>query len=191
MAFDDHAINRVESARLSIRGNPGDALLRQFGSVMGILGDQAASVLVAARKTATALDALEGRLVAVHTLCLEESVVTRTALDDILSELWTRLGGNRAKVQRLEERRIVLQRVDQYRRSAVGHIAATMHTLTAVEEELSELRDKLSASEIAGTHVPVEVQIASIARSVERLRARRRPQVSGPKVAEGPWLIGR
>ena len=131
---------------------------------------QMSVVTAEAAKTMTTLGILEEHLSRIQSLCVEESQSTGTAHTKILSELWTKLGGNQDKLLGLERRISVLQNVDGYRRLAIAHVAATMQTLMAVEEELSQLVQRLNTPGIAGNDIPIEVHVASIHLGVQRLK---------------------
>ena len=61
-------------------------------------------MIIDATTTSSSLDRLAERLVTVHALCVQESIDTSLALDELLWELWTRLGGNRSQVRQLKKR---------------------------------------------------------------------------------------
>ena len=64
----------------------------------------------------------------------------------------------------------VLKNVQQYRSVAVAYVAGTTQALTKIDAELSDLRDRLSASSLEAVEIPLEVQLASIESSVRRLQ---------------------
>lgn len=145
-------------------------MLRTFQTSLAWFTSSISAIIVDASAAASSLDRLEERLSTAHSLCLKEEYATALALDDVLWELWTRLGGNRSKVRDLKNQARVLKDVRQYRMVAVAYVAGTMQTLSAVDAELSELRDRLSAPSLEGSHVPIEVQLVSIESSVRRMK---------------------
>ncbi len=146
-----------------------EAATRMFRSTMTVLSSEVACVMLEATTTASKLDSLEEKLYVLRTLCEEELIITNAAIGDLLSELWTVLGGNRAKRQGLEHQVDILQNVDWYRSVSMAHVVATTHTLLAMEAELGQLRDKLTAPEVPEDVIPLEVHIASIQRSANRI----------------------
>lgn len=136
---------------------------------MSVLSTEVARVMVGATTVASMLDALEEKLAVIRTVCEHERIVTETALGEVLSELWTLVGGNKVKLQQLGRHVDILRNVDWYRSLSVAHVVATTETLLRVEAELSELREKLSTPALADDAIPIEVHIASIERSARRL----------------------
>ena len=131
-------------------------------------------ILVAAAKTVTALDHLENQLVRIHAVSVDDHILTAAAIDNVLSELWTKLGGNGQRLRDLERRARVLKNLDEYRRRAVSHVAVTVQTLVGIEEELNQLVRKLHRDEgDLNAGLPIEVHIASIDGGVKRLREER------------------
>ncbi len=143
---------------------------KTFQSSMDAFAAEISRVLVHATVTSMSLDRLEERLLAIHALCTEEAMSTALALDDLLWQLWTQLGGNKKQRRDLENRAAVLRNIQQYRSVAMVFVATTTQTLTSVEVDLSELRERISTSGLLPDAMPVEVQIASIQRSVARLK---------------------
>ena len=140
-------------------------------------------ILVAAAKTVTALDHLENQLVRIHAVSVDDHILTAAAIDNVLSELWTKLGGNGQRLRDLERRARVLKNLDEYRRRAVSHVALTMQTLVGIEEELNQLTRKLRHDEAnVDFSLPLEVHIASIDGGVTRLREERMKVYAGATI---------
>ncbi|PIL37503.1 hypothetical protein GSI_01197 [Ganoderma sinense ZZ0214-1] len=118
----------------------------------------------------TSLDRLEDRLSTIYQLNLQEAFATNAAINDLLWELWTILGGNQDKLRDLRTRAQVLKDVERYRAVAVAYVAAAGHTLQGVEAELQALRDRLVEYVADSQEIPVEVHLASIERTIRRLR---------------------
>ncbi|KAI0752998.1 hypothetical protein C8Q80DRAFT_1096010 [Daedaleopsis nitida] len=174
-AFNVHAFRAINSAKESAvtSSSPSsveDTVLRTFQTSLAWFTSSISAIIVDASTAAASLDRLDERLAAAHTLCLTEEFDNVLALDDVLWELWTRLGGNRNKVRDLKHRASVLRNVQKYRNVAVAYVAGTMQMLSAVDTELLELRDRLSMSSFESFRIPIEVQLESIESSVRRLR---------------------
>ena len=138
------------------------------------MANEVTDILVEAAKTVTALDVLENQLARVRAASIDDHILTETAIDTVLSELWTKLGGNGQRLRDLERRANVLKNLDEYRRRAVAHVAVTVQTLVSIEEELNQLMHKLRYDEVKEDYgLPVEVHIASINSGVKRLREER------------------
>ena len=145
------------------------ALYRAFQASMTSFSDTIASIIVEASSTASSLDILSEHLSTIHALCIQESFNTVLAMDDLFWQLWTLLGGNRHKVRDLENRARVLRNIQEYRVAATTYVAATMQILSAVDADLEALREQVSCAS-QDSAVPLVVQMASIQRSMERIR---------------------
>ncbi|TFK82791.1 hypothetical protein K466DRAFT_499650, partial [Polyporus arcularius HHB13444] len=170
LAFDEYALRSIAAAQskgLDARATATD----MFQNGMTVLSTEVTRVIVEATTVASKLDTLEEKLYMIRMLCEQELVVTRDAVGDLLSELWTLIGGNRAKLQALSEQVEVLRNVDWYRSLSVAHVVATTETLLGVEAELSALREKLTGPDCASDIIPLEVHLASIERSARRISA--------------------
>ncbi|PIL36026.1 hypothetical protein GSI_01686 [Ganoderma sinense ZZ0214-1] len=169
LAFDDYALRSMTSAQAS-GVDAAETAASMFRSTMTVLASEVAQVILHATAVASTLDTLDEKLAVIRSLSVQEMVLTQTALGSVLSDLWTILGGNKDKVHRLAHQVEILGNVDWYRMLAVSHVTATTETLLSIEAELSELRNKLSAPELTGNAIPIEVHITSIERSVRRIK---------------------
>ncbi|OSD03006.1 hypothetical protein PYCCODRAFT_1467314 [Trametes coccinea BRFM310] len=145
-------------------------LARTFQTSMDTLASQIARVLVAATEAAARLQQLEETLSLVHELCARESLLQHVALDEVLSSIWTLLGGNRNRLRDLKYRAVSLQEVQRFRTMAVAYVAATTQALRAADAELAELRDRLMDASTTTEDIPIEVHLASIERTLARVK---------------------
>ena len=160
IAFNNYVLRSLESADVSKTSEGAASLTPVFYSSTAALANEFADILVEAAKTVTALDVLENQLVRIHAASIQDQVLASTGLNDVLSELWTKLGGNGHRIKDLERRSEVLKNLDAYRRLAVAHVAATVQTLVGIEEELNQLMRKLRHDgEVAALYLPLEVHI--------------------------------
>ncbi len=167
------------------------ALVRTFEPSLTSLTSAISTIILDAAATSSSLDRLEEHLTTAHMLCLQEAFANALALDDVLWELWTRLGGNRHRVRELKNREMTLKMVEQSRSVAVAYVATAMHTLMTLEIEVSDLHDQLSASAMQVVTVPFEVQLASIEASVYQMKGDKFKRWSGlVESGRGQHLIG-
>lgn len=169
-SFNTYALKSIETAKQ--RGGVGVsvAILRTFrGSMLGF-SSQITRLVVEATTTMATLDRLEDHLSTIHQLNLHEAFATNAAMDNLLWELWTILGGNQDKLRDLRTRAQVLKDVERYRAVAVAYVAAASYTLQGIEAELQALRDRLTEYVAEPQEIPVEVHLASIELSLRRLR---------------------
>lgn len=90
--------------------------------------------------------------------------------EDVLVELWTKLGGNKRKLRKMNLNIDLLKDVETYRNEARVHVEATLQTLYTLDAEMEELRTRVAAPELVGDKIPIEVHIKSIKAGVERLK---------------------
>lgn len=187
-SFNAYALRTIGASQQQSPLQVDRAVVRAFHAAMDEFSSQITRVIVQATNTMAALDELEARLHAIHGLCVHEELATTVALEDLLWELWTVLGGNKSQVRDLRQRERVLREVERYRAVAMGYVSATTQTLQAVEGALSELRDRLSNYGTGSQLIPLEAHIAGIEHSIARLR--NRGEYGGMAKAEGRALIG-
>ncbi|PIL23152.1 transporter [Ganoderma sinense ZZ0214-1] len=169
LAFDDYALRSLASAQTS-GADVRETAVAMFRSTMTSLALEVTRVILDATAVAASLDALEEKLSIIRSLCEQEMVLTKSNLSDVLSELWSTVGGNKDKIYHLTNQVEILRNVDWYRSLSVAHVVATTEILLTLKAELSELRDKLNTPELIGDAIPIEVQIASIERGARRIK---------------------
>ncbi|TFK81044.1 hypothetical protein K466DRAFT_502840 [Polyporus arcularius HHB13444] len=175
-AFNTYMLRAVESAKAATKTeNPGDLaldlfVLRTFQSSFAWFASAISDIILEAVPLTSQLELLEERLATVHAIALQEDLINSIVLDDLLWTLWTRLGGNRQQRRDLENRASLLQNVQIFRSVAVAYVASTMRTLTTIDAELGELRDRLSAPSVERNAIPLEVQLEAIQRSALRIQ---------------------
>lgn len=91
--------------------------------------------------------------------------------DELLSRLWTKLGGNRSLKQSFSSSLDLLKDVQSYRQDAVMHVSATLVKLRAIKGELKSLRKGVATRDLEGVDgsAPLRYYIGLVEKSVERL----------------------
>jgi len=155
-----------------------------FGEVMTALLDHVARLILIAESLLAHLESLEEQLDVVHELVFREEFVTSAAKDQLLSRLWTKLGGNQQDIRSYDGHLKLLGGLGEYRRKAKAYVASALQTMHALNDDLDDLRKRTSNPDLADSRVPIEVQIRSIGYGIERLRNMiRAKQLSEPEVA--------
>jgi len=113
---------------------------------------------------------LNEHLIVLHEVTSRDDKDLTAAQEDVLATLWTQLGGNKRKLRKMNLNLDLLKNVDKYRRKAVGHVAATLETIHALDADMEELRTRVAAPDIVGDKIPIEVHIKSIKAGVDRLK---------------------
>ena len=121
------------------------------------------------------LQNLEDRLDIINEIAVRDDVYAKGARDEILAQLWTKLGGNRSKVDKFDSQISLLRHVSEYRRAAFNHVSTTTLKLQAMGSELEELRERVAGPSAFEdkARVPLRVHIENIEMGVERLEAGR------------------
>ncbi|KAL9600946.1 MAG: hypothetical protein Q9219_002881 [cf. Caloplaca sp. 3 TL-2023] len=118
---------------------------------------------------------LDDRLDVIHGVAVRDNLHAQGSKEEVMSHLWTMLGGNRKALGKFESQLTLLNQVNMYRQTAIAHVAGTMLKLQAMSAELEELRERVGTVEVMGERrgIPLSVHIESIELGVERLEQRR------------------
>lgn len=119
------------------------------------------------------LNTLEEHLKSIHEVVSREDSSIIAAKDELLAQLWTKLGGNQKELKGMNKHLVLLKGVGSYRDRALAHVVAALQTLETMAEEMEELRERVAAPELVGDAIPVEVHMKSIRSGLERLKDRR------------------
>lgn len=148
-------------------------LLNQYIEHTHVVSGEIEKLIEEAQSLLQILQNLEDRLEVVHSIAIRDDLHAQGTKDDILAELWTFVGGNKAKLGKVDNQLKLLRQVARYRRTAFDHVANTIIKLQGMSSELEELRERVGNAEVlrdAGhKHVPLSVHIENIQLGVERL----------------------
>lgn len=152
-------------------------------------------LVLEAEASHASLERLEYILSSLHEIVLREDTSIQLSKSEVLSELWTKLGGNNRKLQGIDRHSFLLKGVGGYRNRALVHVVSTLQTLGALAADMDELRSRVAAPDIVQDKVPVEVHMSSIKVGLERLkegqvRARKREEEMTQRVLEIGVLAG-
>lgn len=150
-----------------------DIVVRTFTDAMSVHITQVQRIIVDAEVNMMNLDRLDEMLITLHDMVSRENGNISAAKDELLAELWTILGGNKRKLRGMEGHLYLLRHIGEYRTHAMAHVVAAVQTLTAMSEDMEDLRERVSAPELIGAKIPAEVHIKAISASVERLQTGR------------------
>ncbi|RAR03324.1 hypothetical protein DDE83_008265 [Stemphylium lycopersici] len=141
--------------------------------------DEITRLIETAQALLLVLNNLEERLTTIFDIATnDDQTITRTQ-EELLSSLWTKLGGNRSDVKANKKSLSLLSNISAYRQKAVVHVSETLLKLQEIQAGLENLREGVAAPEILGYGggVPVEVHIDTIGKGVERLQVSRGEQL--------------
>ena len=151
-----------------------DVLLDQYLRHTGAVEEQILNLISEAHALRDILDNLDGRLDVIAGIATRDGIKTEANKDELFATLWTKLGGNRASVAKLNQQLELLHNVGTYRRVAWGHVTTTLLKLQEIQHSLEDLRERVAMPETVGIdRVPLEVHIKSINLGIERLEQQR------------------
>ncbi|KAI7220853.1 hypothetical protein KC333_g2093 [Hortaea werneckii] len=150
-----------------------DILLDQYLRHTGAVEEQILTLISEAQALLNILDNLDGRIDIIASIAMRDGIKAQGNKDELFAMLWTKLGGNRSNVAKLDQQLKLLKDVEAYRRLAWGHITSTIVKLQSIRDNLEDLRERVAMPETIGDKIPLEVHIDSITRGVERLEAQR------------------
>lgn len=148
-----------------------DTLLDQYIQHTRIVEEEIHRLIAEAQALLLVLQNLEDRLDVIHGIAVRDDLHAQGSRAEILSQLWTKVGGNRARLGKFNSQLRLLGQVNTYRQSAIAHVSGTMIKLQGMGAELEELRERVGGVELLGgnTGVPLSVHIENIELGVERL----------------------
>ncbi|KAF7328965.1 hypothetical protein MVEN_02526500 [Mycena venus] len=183
VAVNDYALKTIEAAQSesspSILGQlvpwtsskpKTDLVLSTFEDSMNYLSFAMQGLILEFELNLQNLNKLEEQLSVLHELVSREDGSISLAKSELLSELWTKVGGNRRKLRGYEHHLQLLKGLTEYRKQALVHVVSALQTLTQMSEDIENLRERVAAPELAGSRIPVEVHIRSIQSGLDRVK---------------------
>lgn len=140
---------------------------------MNVLASEMQRLIIECEINLANLNKLEERLHTLHELFSRENSSISAEKSELLTELWTMLGGNKRKLRGYDDHLMLLQNMGEYRKQALAHVVAALQTLSQMSEDMDELRVRVAAPDLVGSRIPMEVHMKSIRSGLERLKAGR------------------
>ena len=150
-----------------------NTLLDQYLRHTGAVEEQILHLITEAQALLAILDNLDGRLDVIASIATRDGINVENGKDELLSLLWTKLGGHRSSVAKLDKQLSLLSDVGQYRRMAWAHVNSAVIKLMAIRDNLEDLRERVAMPETLGDIVPLEVHINNINLGIARLEEQR------------------
>ncbi|XP_014551729.1 hypothetical protein COCVIDRAFT_112164 [Bipolaris victoriae FI3] len=141
--------------------------------------DEITRLIETAQALLLVLNNLEERLTTIFDIATTDDQSITRSQEELLSSLWTKLGGNRGNVKANKRSLILLSNISAYRQKAVVHVSETLLKLQEIQAGLENLREGVAAPEMLGykSGIPVQVHIDTIGKGVERLQVSRGEQL--------------
>lgn len=183
MAVNDYALQAIEESQSKTSWVPLNALIpwsrpqltsevvtRSFTEAMSVLSSAMERLILEAEVNLANLNKLEERLLTLHDMVTREDATLSDAKAELLSELWTKLGGNKSTLRNFESHLLLLKNLGMYRKKALIHVVAALQTLQAMSSDMEDIRERVAAPELTGSRIPVKVHMKSIKSGLERLK---------------------
>ncbi|KAG4435282.1 hypothetical protein IFR05_009242 [Cadophora sp. M221] len=150
-------------------------LLDQYIQHTRIVEEEINKLIIEAQAILLVLTNLEDRLDVIHGIATRDDMHTKALKEEILAELWTMVGGNRGKLNKMDRKLGLLQQVGIYRKTAYAHVSGTIIRLQAMGAGLEDLRERVGSPELLRDRldIPLLVHIENINKGVERLEESR------------------
>lgn len=150
-------------------------LLDQYIQHTRIVEEEINKLITEAQAILMVLTNLEDRLDVIHGIATRDDMHTKALKEEILAELWTMVGGNRGKLNKMDRKLNLLQQVGIYRKTAYAHVSGTIIRLQAMGSGLEDLRERVGSPELLRDRldIPLSVHIENINKGVERLEESR------------------
>ncbi|KAJ4366432.1 hypothetical protein N0V83_008068 [Neocucurbitaria cava] len=134
--------------------------------------EEISSLIETAQALLMVLHNLDGRLGTIYEIATNDDHSITRSQEELLSSLWTKLGGNRKDVKANNQQLLLLKNISAYRKKAVMHVSETLLKLQEIQAELENLREGVGAPEVLGWRdkVPLTYHLDLIEKGVERLR---------------------
>lgn len=151
------------------------ALLDQYILHTKIVEEEIKRLVDEAQALLLVLQNLEDRLDVIHGIAVRDDLHAQSSRAEVLSQLWTKIGGNRTKLGKFNSQLSLLVQVNTYRKSAIAHVSGTIVKLQGMGTELEELRERVGSVDLLGgtNGLPLSVHIENIELGVERLETGR------------------
>jgi hypothetical protein len=176
MAVNDYALREIAAAQSKTSwslipwSKPQNMVTKTFTEAMSVLSNAMERLILEAEVNLGNLNKLEERLLTLHEIVSREDSLLESNKAELLSELWTKLGGNRKTLRNFESHLMMLKNLGTYRKQALSHVITALQTLQAMGSDMEDIRERVAAPELTDSKIPVEVHMKSISSGLERLK---------------------
>jgi regulator of replication initiation timing len=155
--------------------NTDEWILDQYIRHTRVVEEEIQQLISEAQALLMILNNLEDRLDIIHGIVTRDDVHAQKSKEEVLAELWTMLGGNRGKLNKVDRQLNLLRQVGAYRKTAYAHVSGTILRLQEMGVGLEDLRERVAAPELLRDRamIPLSVHLDSIQKGVERLEISR------------------
>jgi hypothetical protein len=168
-------INQLTGAFVAPPPTLQQRIFDQYVSHVSKNKDEITRLIETAQALLLVLHNLDERLGTIYEIATSDDQTITGRQEELLSSLWTKLGGNRGDVKANTKSLNLLANISAYRKRAVNHVSNTLLKLQEIQAELENLREGVAAPEMLGyrSDLPLEYHIDAIGKGVERLQVSR------------------
>ncbi|KAF2196717.1 hypothetical protein GQ43DRAFT_435775 [Delitschia confertaspora ATCC 74209] len=137
-----------------------------------VVEQEISHLIVYAQSLLRQLNDLDDQIANIGHIAARDTDILTSNKDEILSFLWTKLGGNRGELSKHNGQLRLLQEVSVYRSRAWGHIASTLLKLQSIAVGLEDLRERIAMPGVVGhrAEFPLPFYLDLIEQGAERLQ---------------------
>ncbi|KAH6907278.1 hypothetical protein BKA70DRAFT_1103309 [Coprinopsis sp. MPI-PUGE-AT-0042] len=189
MAVNDYALRSVAEARAAEPNTLGervnammpwspprkdvDLVVREtFQSAMDTLTIQLDRLMFFAATSSLDLNRLVERLKTLSRMVHDENRDVIKDKEEVLSELWTILGGNQHLIRRFDRNLKLLEGLTSGIKQSRDYVIAAVHILKGMSREMEDIRDRVAQPGLT-QQIPPEVHMESIQMGLDRLKQNR------------------
>ncbi|GBC02792.1 hypothetical protein RclHR1_04820010 [Rhizophagus clarus] len=143
-------------------------LTKLHDSLMKLTDEDLRKLIIATDKALKSLKRLDELQSSIHAITSQEENLQKINQEELLSNLWSLLGGNKVEKNIFEDNFNLLKILDTQRKIAVERIASIMECLEKFQKQLNILREETVTRLLVG--IPVEVQLTNIKKALMRLQ---------------------
>jgi hypothetical protein len=173
----DRAVSAINPFSAFVVGRPSldEQIWEQFIQHISVVKEDITKLMHAGHALLSLLDNMDQRLDVMNQIATRDNTEIESNHDVLLTELWTRLGGNSAQRKGYERQLQLLREVGSYRELAIRHVSSAILKLQEMSQELEHLRDGVAAPEVmgSGAGIPLEHFLEVMGDTVARLDAKR------------------
>ena len=160
--------------------------LTTFEEGMVLIKDVLQGIILTAQAVLMSLDNLEARISVLGDIAVKEGLVATKARDELLAELWTFFGANRAELAHFSRTFEVLQHLGSYKQSLTKYILATIEAVETLQVDAEQTRIT-AVGNLFSPPKSVALSLEVFGVAADRLKERTstvRGQISGAEVAD-------
>ncbi|KAF3002610.1 hypothetical protein E8E13_008724 [Curvularia kusanoi] len=167
----DHVYNAFASPFVAPPKTLQELIHDQYVAHIGSNTKEISTLIEHAVALLSILQNLDARLDTIWYIAVSDDATITKDQEELLAQLWTKLGGNNSKVKKYNRHLRLLRDISSYRKQALKHVTETLLKLSEIQNELENLAEGVAAPEVLGYRegLPITYHLDLIDKGVERL----------------------